>query len=86
MQNWRPELIKELELSSLNLLCIHVAVFENLERLNVQNNKISNLLGSGMAQCVKLTHVDLSSNQIQQKETLKEFRYSFLPSNIRHTA
>ena len=73
MKSWQPATLKELNLTSLGLFSIHVAVFENLEILNLENNNISAVLGSGMAQCIKLRMVNLRNNKISQKDTLKEF-------------
>lgn len=73
MGKFQPELIRKIELPNCSLTLFHVGSFPWLEVLDLSNNKISNVRGNGMEQCVRLYHINLSNNLISRKENLKAF-------------
>lgn len=78
LQRWDPAQITKLSLVRLNLSEFHIGTLIFLEELDLSYNKISELIGSGIEQCINIVKCNLSHNQIVKKQQLKVFEYSFL--------
>lgn len=76
MKHWEPKLVTKLSLPKLQLVDFHVGTLANLEELDLSYNYISELVGSGIEQCVNLVKCNLSHNRITKKQQLRVFEYS----------
>lgn len=73
MRRWQPELITKIEFKNVGLSLIHVGELKSLVHLDLSNNKISALRGSGLEHLNKLQYLDLSNNLLFKKEDLRAF-------------
>ena len=75
MESWQPEGIRLLVLRKTGITAFHVGVFKNLAQLDLSDNAISDVVGTGIEQCSKLQTVCLSDNKIVKRDNLSHFKY-----------
>src|SRR5690606_17526198 len=74
-QKWEPHKIKVLVIKNANLTEFHVGTLKNLRHLDISNNEITTLNGSGLEQLDKLHYFDFSYNQIRKLSSLDCLRF-----------
>ena len=74
-KKWDPISVTRIELPNCSLTIFHVGEFKNLQVLDLSNNRINNLRGTGLEQCDNLKILLLKNNFILKKENLKALWY-----------
>lgn len=75
METWQPEVVRLLVLRRTGITHFHVGVFKNLIQLDLSDNAISDIVGTGMEQCNQLQSICLSGNKIVKRDSLSQFKY-----------
>ncbi|KAL6041595.1 hypothetical protein QOT17_024850 [Balamuthia mandrillaris] len=75
MAEWEPTKLTNLVINNAQLEVFHVGSMPCLQVLNLRDNQISDVQGSGIEQCEQLWSIDLSNNAIVKTTSLSAFAY-----------
>jgi hypothetical protein len=76
MHSWNPSIITHLALPNMKLNSFHVGTLTSLVELDLSNNLITMLLGTGIEQCTHLVRANVSNNRITKKSNFKVFEFN----------
>ncbi|OHS95674.1 hypothetical protein TRFO_38180 [Tritrichomonas foetus] len=77
LKNWDLRMIQHLSLPNCGLTTFCIHKFKNLVSLNLSDNNIKELKGTGLVCCKKLTSIDLRNNEIDSHDQLSCFPFVY---------